>query len=445
MAGGKGTRLRALTNDEIPKPMAPVSGKPILQRQIEQLREQGISDIILVVGYLGEIIEAYFQDGAAFGVRIRYIRETNPLGTAGALAMLPPLLDGNEFFLVFGDVLFDIDLNRMVCFHRNHRSEATLFVHPNSHPYDSDRGLLDERERVTAFDQKGNVREHWRSNCVNAGFYLMNTDICGRVALGTKCDLEKEILSRMIAEGAAVYGYRSPEYIKDVGTVERITEAQAELERELISRKSLRNRQRAIFLDRDGTINQKNGLISCEDQFELMPGVAAAIKMINRSGYLAIVVTNQPVVARGLCGIKDVERIHQKMETLLGQEGAYLDAIQFCPHHPDQGYPEENPDYKIPCHCRKPDTGMLEVCVQRFNIDLAQSWMVGDTTVDIQTGINAGTRTALVLTGEAGKDGKYSAAPDLICDNLLQAIQKILDRGESYARLFARNQSVSQA
>ena len=430
MAGGKGTRLRALTNDEIPKPMVQVSGKPILQHQIEQLREQGVSDIILVVGYLGEVIESYFRDGSAFGVRIRYIREEKPLGTAGALAMLPPLLDENEFFLVFGDVLFDIDLNRMVCFHRNRKSEATLFVHPNSHPFDSDLVVMDGTERVTAFDKKGSIREHWYSNCVNAGFYLMDTAICGRVAAGTRCDLEKDLLSEMIAEGAAVYGYRSPEYIKDVGTVERIAEAKEELKRGLISSKVLKNRQRAIFLDRDGTINRENGLVRCEDQFELMPYAAEAIKKINHSGYLAIVVTNQPVVARGLCRIEDVERIHQKMETLLGQEGAYLDAIRFCPHHPDKGYPEENPTYKIPCHCRKPNIGMLEDCAQRFNIDLAQSWMVGDTTVDVQTGVNIGTRTVLVLTGEAGKDGKYSAVPDLVCSDLLQAVQKILDRGE---------------
>ena len=152
-----------------------------------------------------------------------------------------------------------------------------------------------------------------------------------------------------------------------------------------------------------------------------------AIKKNNASGRLGIVVTNQPVVARGLCDIVDVENIHKKLATLLGREGAFLDDIQFCPHHPDKGFPEENPAYKIPCECRKPKTGMIEKAAEKYNIDLAESWMIGDTTMDIQTGINAGMRTVLVLTGEAGKDKKYDVKPDFVCGNLLEAVEKILE------------------
>ena len=209
--------------------------------------------------------------------------------------------------------------------------------------------------------------------------------------------------------------------------MERITAAEKELKSGYIAKKSLRNQQRAIFLDRDGTVNRKNGLVYQEKQFELEDGVIEVIRKINQSGYLAILVTNQPVVARGLCSIEDVENIHKKLETLLGQEGVYLDEIRFCPHHPDKGYPEENPDYKILCHCRKPDIGMIEDCVERYNINLADSWMIGDTTVDIQTGKNAGTHTALVLTGDAGKDGKYDGKPELACKDLRQAVEMILE------------------
>lgn len=427
MAGGKGTRLRAITNDEIPKPMVPVAGKPILQHQIETLRDQGITHLILVVGHLGEKIRHHFGNGTNFGVKIQYIQEDVPLGTAGALALLPDLMNGQEFFLVFGDILFDIDLERMLQFHRENRAQATLFVHPNSHPFDSDLIVCEEDGRVCQFLSKHMVREGWYANLVNAGFYILNTEVCRRVPLDKKTDMEKELLAGMIAAGEAVYAYRSPEYIKDVGTVERITTAQKELERGVVAARNLKRLQKAIFLDRDGTINRKNGLISNEEQFELETCAAQAIQEINRSGYLAIVITNQPVVARGLCGIEDVESIHRKMETLLGQKGAYLDAVCFCPHHPDRGYPEENPDYKILCCCRKPAIGMLEDCARRFHIDLGQSWMVGDTTVDIQTGKNAGTHTALVLTGEAGRDGKYDVIPDLVCCDLLQAVQKIID------------------
>ena len=427
MAGGKGTRLRELTRDEIPKPMAPVAGKPILLHQIECLARQNVKDIVLIVGYLGNVIEDYFGDGSSFDVRIRYIREETPLGTAGALALLPPLLSGDSFFLIFGDVLFDIDLERMESFHREHNAAVTLFAHPNSHPFDSDLVVADKEGRVLSFDKKNNVREYWYSNCVNAGFYLMDAAVCGRVMAGERTDLEKELLSGMISEGGKVYAYRSPEYIKDVGTVDRIRAAQKDMKNGVVAGRNLSRKQRAIFLDRDGTVNRENGLVYREDQFELEEKAAEAIRAINESGYLAIVATNQPVVARGLCSIDDVENIHRKMETLLGREKAYLDYIIFCPHHPDKGYPEENPEYKIPCHCRKPDIGMLEKCAGLFNIDLSNSWMVGDTTVDIQTGKNAGTCTALVHTGVAGRDGKYNVAPDLVCEDLAQAVKMILE------------------
>jgi len=427
MAGGKGTRLRAITNDEIPKPMVPVAGKPILQWQLECLREQGVSNIILVIGHLGSKIQEYFQDGSRFGVRIRYIVEPMPLGTAGALSMLPPILDEEAFFLVFGDVLFEIDLERMVRFHQDKRAAATPFVHPNAHPFDSDLVVHDRDGRVLRFDSKHNSRDYWYRNCVNAGFYLLNREVCLKIPQHRKVDLEKELLTALIADGAPVYAYQSSEYIKDIGTVERINQAVKELQSGLVSGRSLRKKQKAIFLDRDGTINRKEGFIFREEQFHLEDRAAEAIRRINRSGYLAIVVTNQPVVARGLCGVEDVERIHMKMETLLGREGAYLDAVRYCPHHPDKGYPEENPAYKIPCRCRKPDTGMIEACAEQFHIDLQDSWMVGDTTVDIQTGRNAGTHTALVHTGDAGQDGKYDAVPDLVCGDLLEAVNQIME------------------
>lgn len=425
MAGGKGTRLRSITNDEIPKPMAPIAGKPILQWQIECLRRSGVTDVLLIIGYLGEKIEAYFGSGADFGVRIDYFREEQPLGTAGALAEVADRLE-EDFLLVFGDTIFDISIPRMMAFHREKQAEATLFVHPNSHPFDSDIVLRDETQRVCGFLSKHDTRMDWYDNCVNAGFYIVNKRLCGRIVRGEKTDLEKQVLWPLARQGGAVYAYLSPEYIKDVGTPERITAAAGELERGVVAARNLEKKQKCVFLDRDGTVNQYRGLISTPEQLELEPCAAEAIRLLNRSGYLAVVVTNQPVVARGMCSVEDVENIHRKLSTLLGQEGAYLDGIAFCPHHPDKGYPEENPAYKIPCRCRKPDIGMLTACAERFNIDLAQSWMVGDTTVDLQTGLNAGTHTALVLTGEAGRDGKYDVQPQRTGADLLDVVKQII-------------------
>ncbi len=426
MAGGKGTRLFSLTKDEIPKPMAPVAGKPILEWQIERLKENGINDIILAIGHLGEKIKDYFGTGERFGVQIRYFHEEEPLGSAGCLFYIRDMLDEGPFFLIFGDVLFDIDIARMIRFHQENKAEATLFAHPNAHPFDSDLIISDKDNRVIGFDSKHNDRAgYWYDNLVNAGLYLLERSFCGKISASMKTDLEKDLLLPMAARQESIYAYCSPEYVKDVGTPERICAAEKEIMNGFVAARNLKNKQKAIFLDRDGTINIYKGLVWNEEDFELYPFASEAISIINRSGYLAIVITNQPVVARGLCEIEDIENIHKKLKTLLGREGVFLDDIRFCPHHPDKGYPEENPAYKIPCHCRKPDIGMVEECAKKYNIDLSQSWFVGDTTMDIRTGKNAGTKTALVLTGEAGKDGKYSDLPDYTCDNVLEAVKWI--------------------
>lgn len=426
MAGGKGTRLAAITKDEIPKPMVPVNGKPLLLWQIEELKKNGITDIIMIIGHLGEKIEEYFQNGEKYGVHVSYIREHEPLGTAGAFYYLKDKIVSDYFLLVFGDVFFSIDIQRMEKFYIDHQARAALFVHPNSHPADSDLVVLDENNKISKFDSKHNVRNYWFDNCVNAGFYILGTEVCDLVENPHKTDLEKDILMPLVNEGQAVYGYRSPEYIKDIGTVDRIHQTEKDVENGFIEEKCLKNKQTCIFMDRDGTINQYRGLVWKDEDFELEENACDAIKQINQSGKLAIVITNQPSVARGLCQIKDIETVHKKMSTLLGKEGAYLDDVYFCPHHPDKGYPEENPAYKISCECRKPKTGLIQKAVEQYHIDLSSSWMVGDTTVDIQTGKNAGLHTALVLTGEAGNDKKYDVAPDLVCKDLREAVEMIL-------------------
>lgn len=425
MAGGKGKRLKSITRDEIPKPLAPINGKPILEWQIECLKNNGITDICIVIGYLGEKIQQTLGDGSALGVNLQYYKEETPLGTAGALAYLQNFIKSEVFILAYGDCIFDIDIKRMTNFHKRTKTHATLFAHPNSHPFDSDLLLIDKQNRVTGILPKNLPRNEWYENMVNAGLYILSGEVCKEIPVGQAVDLEKDYLSRLIPQGK-LFGYISSEYIKDAGTPERIQEVAEDLTNGVVAARNLKNKQSCIFLDRDGTINADNGLIHKVDDFKLLPTAAVAIKTINKSGYLAIVVTNQPVVARGLCDIENVDTIHKKMKTLLGAEGAYVDAIYYCPHHPDKGYPEENPMYKIPCECRKPGTAMIEQAIKDFNISPELSWIVGDTTTDIQTGINAGLKTALVGTGEAGKDSKYAIEPLINAADLFEAVRQIV-------------------
>lgn len=426
-AGGMGTRMMELTKDEIPKPMLPLNGKPMIQWQIENIRKYGIMEIILIVGHLGERIEEYFGDGSRFGVCIQYIREMQPLGSAGALYYLKDMLKDRNFLLIFGDVMFDIDWNRMIAFHETKKGLATLLIHPNSHPHDSDLVLVDEEQCVIGIDSKNNVRDYWYDNCVNAGLYILSADILQNINEAVRTDLEQDLLKPLMPH-KQVFGYRTPEYVKDAGTILRFQAACEEQKQGIWEQKNLNHKQKCVFLDRDGTINKFCGFLNYEEQFELEEGVVEAIRLLNASKYLVIVVTNQPVVARGMCEIADVRSIHKKMQVLLGQQGAYLDDIVFCPHHPDKGFPEENPIYKIPCNCRKPAIGMIEQMAEKYNIDLSDAYMIGDSTVDIQTGKNAGIKTILLATGQGGQDGKYDACPDYKAKDLLEAVQIILKK-----------------
>lgn len=414
MAGGRGTRISSVASD-IPKPMIKIEGKPVLEHELECLRDQGFTDIILTVSHLGSIIMDYFGDGSGispatgkpFGVHIEYYFEKEPLGNAGALFKIKDKLD-SDFLLLNADAVFDVDFNRFVAFHNQHGGLVTLFTHPNSHPYDSGLIIADKKYSVEQWLAKEDDRPKYYRNRVNAGLHVINPLILDQSGIdadkvGTlddngkpiKVDLDRQLLKPLAGTGK-MFCYDSPEYVKDMGTPERYYSVCEDYKAGRVSGKNLKNKQKAIFLDRDGTINKYVGFLRDIDEFELLDGVADAIQEINASGYLAIVATNQPVIARGEVSFDELEMIHNKMETLLGQKGAYLDAIYFCPHHPHKGYEGERPELKFDCECRKPKPGMLLKAVQEFNIDLAQSWMIGDGENDIKAGMNAGCKTALI-------------------------------------------------
>ena len=405
MAGGKGTRISELFPD-IPKPLIQIQGIPVLEREIISLRDQGFTDIILTIGYMAEKIQEYFGDGSKFGVNISYFVEEKPLGNAGALFFLDLKED---FLLLNADAVFDVDFNRMVEFHKQHGGLVTLFTHPNSHPYDSGLIVSGEDGKVEKWLAKEDERPLYYKNRVNAGLHVINPkalvlsgvnkeeigkEIDGKVK---KVDLDRQILKPLCGTGT-MFCYDSPEYVKDMGTPERFRQVEEDFKKGVVQAKNLANKQKAIFLDRDGTINKYVGFLRKEEEFELLSGVAEAVKKINKSGYLAVVVTNQPVIARGEVTFEGLETIHNKMETLLGKEGAYLDGIYFCPHHPHSGYEGEVKELKIDCDCRKPKPGMMLKAAEDLNIDLNQSYMVGDGENDIKAGKAAGCKTVLLNT-----------------------------------------------
>lgn len=400
MAGGKGTRLKNITYDEIPKSLVLVCDKPLIQWQIENLKDNGVDDIIVVVGHLGDLIKSQL------GNSVRYYEESEPLGTAGALPIIKPMLE-DDFIFVYGDLFFDIDFKTMMEAHQDYKGQGLMLVHPSSHPYDSNLIKTNNDGIITEILPKYALTNEWVSNRTGAGVYIFNKSIIDKFPITKSIDLERDVLPHL----AYLYAYESDEYVKDLGTEMRYYTVCKDVERGIPPKRNFKLPQKAIFLDRDGTLNYENGYIKHESQFVPYPWTSQAIKLINESEYLAIVVTNQPVVARGECTIEELETIHKKMETLLGYDGAYLNDILYCPHHPDGGYPGENPEYKFMCVCRKPSPGMLYAAKWYHHLDLSQCWMIGNSWRDRETAQNAGVKSMMI--------------PD-DAENLLAAVQKIL-------------------
>lgn len=440
-AGGKGTRIRSL-NSDVPKPMIPIAGKPILQWEIECLVKQGYTDIIITVSHLADSIIDYFGDGSEYGARIQYFNEETPLGNAGALFKLwrQGRLTATFLFLI-ADAIFDVDFDRFLDYHKSRQALATLFWHGNTHPQDSSLLVLGSDGRVEQWLNKEDERPEFYKNSVNAGLQILTLALLEEsgidpetVGVDKRVDLDRDILKPLVSTGR-IYGYHSTEYCRDAGTPERFHAVEADLTSGLVHSRNFSLPQKAIFLDRDGTINKYIGFLRSTDEFELIDGVSAALRLINSSSYLAVICTNQPVIARGEVTYEQLGLIHAKMETLLGASGAYIDGCYFCPHHTSKGHPGEIPELKFDCACRKPKPGMLLQAAKDFNINLADSWMIGDGLRDIECGRNAGTKTIL-LTGpdtefdhnekKKESNGKAEELSDYTAKNLLEAVKIIL-------------------
>ena len=419
MAGGKGTRISSIAKD-IPKPMIQISGKPVLEHEIECLQKQGFRDIIITVSHLGTAITDYFKDGSGkspatgkpFGVKIKYYFEETPLGNAGALYKIRDQLQ-EDFLLINADTLFDIDFNRFADYHKECGGLATIFTHPNNHPYDSGIIVTNSNHSVEKWMNKEDERPLYYQNRVNGGIHILSPLLLEKKPDSDKIDLDRHLLKPLAGTGN-LYAYDSPEYLMDMGTPERYEKVCRDLQKGLVHKRNLKNKQKAIFLDRDGTINRYVGFLNCIDDFELLPGVAEAIRKINDSGYLVIVITNQPVIARGEVTEQELLEIHNKMETILGKEKAFLNGIYYCPHHPHRGYEGEITELKIECECRKPKPGMLYIAQANYNLDLSQCWIVGDGKNDILAGQAAGCKAALIGIEDYGQDMTVRSLLDFV-------------------------------
>ncbi len=435
LAGGKGTRLAERLGG-LPKPLVDVCGTPLLERQLDALFSSGIEEVLLLVNHRADLIQS-FVDSHPMAAKITLVDDGEPQGTAGALLAALPLLR-ERFVVVYGDTLFDIDLPHFIETHHRAGADVSLLVHPNDHPADSDLVEVDGDGWIQAFHGYPHPPASAFGNLVNAAMY-----VCERRALeawadfDTPSDLAKNLFPHMLAAGARLLGYESYEYIKDLGTPERLDKVERHLRMGRVARASRRAPQRAVFVDRDGTLNVPAGYIKHPDQLVLIAGAAEGVRRLNEAEYRVVLATNQPVLARGECDDATMRRIHARLQTDLGHSGAYLDRVLMCPHHPQSGFPGEVSALKGECDCRKPKPGMLLAAAADLNIDLTRSWMVGDASTDMACAAAAGVTSVLVLTGDAGQDGRVSFAPDFVVADFGQAAELIVKRAPALMEAIA--------
>lgn len=424
VAGGKGTRLAPVAGN-LPKALVSVGGKPVLHHQLELAASAGISDVTIFAGHLAEKVRDYVSDGSRFGLDVRTVAETSPLGDAGALLQSLDTLP-DHFIVLYGDLMLAVNLQQIASHHLLRRADFTAMVHPNDHPNDSDLFEIDADGWVTAIHTSPHPPNRFFSNLVNAALYVVRREAL-RPWAGARGrqSFTKNIIPQLLAAGGRILAYRSNEYLRDMGTPSRLQNVESDWRSGSIRLQQSSKKHPAVFLDRDGTLNVEKGYLRTADNFELLPGVGAALQSLRRAGYRLVVLTNQPVIARGEATEADVAAIHRRLEWELGKHGAYLDGIYVCPHHPDGGFPGERADLKVRCTCRKPGTALFERACYDLHLDPKSSWMVGDRATDIEMADRAGLRSVMVRTGAVG-EVPQGHAPHYLAVDLADAAEAIL-------------------
>lgn len=411
LCGGQGTRLGHLVAD-VPKPMLPIAGKPVLDHALDRLREAGITDVVLAAGYKADVIREHYAVPMP-GMSIRVFEEDAPLGTAGCVRELLPEL-AEQFVVLYGDVFIDFAVGELLRAHRP-GAFATLLVRPSDHPWDSDLIEVGEHGTITRFLPAGTER-HLPRNVANAAIYVVDRKLVELLPPRTKADWVRDLFPRAIEAGMPlrVHEFSGEGFLRDMGTPGRLERVQryGEEKAMIAAARTTRRPIRTVFLDRDGVINENVGLVCSPDDFRLLPGAGPAIARLNAAELNVIVVTNQPVIARGLCTEDTLAAIHARMRALLAEHNARVDAVHFCPHHPETHHadPESRRELRVACECRKPAPGMLLAAAREHGIDLAASVLVGDRSVDILAARRAGIRSILVGDASGGPPPDFRRA-----------------------------------
>ena len=370
LAGGYGTRLKPFT-DTNPKPMYPFEGKPFLEYLIEQVKSFGIRDIVLLLGYLPEKITGYFGDGSRWGVNITYSITPVEYETGMRLKNAARLIR-DEFLLLYCDNYCPISFAKLLEDYHKNNALLQFTAYHNEDSYTKNNLLIAPGGRVEVYDKK---RLTPNLLGVDIGYAIVNKQVFSLLPEHNH-NFEAVVYPELVRQGR-LYATVTQHRYYSVGSWERI-----ELTKAFFSPRKF------IFLDRDGTLNVRPPracYIERPEDFVWLPGAKEAVKKLKDAGYIIVLVSNQPGLARGNFTEDTLKAIHAKMQADLEQIGAKIDKIYYCPHNWDDG-----------CECRKPKPGMFFQAQKDFSIDLTKCVMIGDDERDIIAGEAAGCRCILV-------------------------------------------------
>jgi histidinol-phosphate phosphatase family protein len=419
-----------MTAERIATALRPIDGVPLIFHQMRVLRREGVTRVSVLAGKLGDRLRPALElEAAALGLTLAVVIEPKPLGTAGCLAALDP--GTQDILIVSGDMLFDLALAPLWAFHHRKYALLTVVAHPNDHPRSSE--LIVERDGlVREILPHGRPREHDHRNLVPAGLYLASPAFLAGLAPEAKADMINNVLPRLIADGASIAVYNTPEYLRDIGSPTGDALAERDLLAGVVGALNSAHRRPTIFFDCDGVLNEDPGDpgVVTPNDVKMIRGAGAALRSARQAGLLTVAVTNRPQVAKGLLTFEGLDHILGRLEALLAEDGGVLDRIYYCPHHPQAGFPGEIAALKVRCECRKPGTLLLRQALEDLPIDQARSMLIGDSLRDIGAAHGIGIWGYGVRTGYGCRDQEryrresgIPPIPDLMFETVAEAVE----------------------
>jgi len=396
LVGGKGKRVKSITNGKSKAEIKLNKTKNIIDYQLTELTK--LNKNIYIISNKNFVSLKQYVKKKYRNNKISFIDEDLQLGTAGAIKNLENIKHNQDFLVVFGDLLFNFDFQKLIDFHKFKKSECTLVVHPNSHPIDSDCVELNDNSQVVEFYKKPYNKKKIINNLCLSGILIINKKFLKLIKPHLSQDISKNLLDKILNKNNRIFGYKTREYIKDVGTLDRVEQAKKDLNSIKFKKGNINSKIPAVFLDRDGVINFEKNNGKYQNPKKFITGSLESFQKINNAGFLAILITNQPAVAKGFISLKKLKRDLKFLNYKIAEHNGYLDDIFYCIHHPTKGFKNELKKLKKNCKNRKPNNGMFLLANKANNIDFKKSIMIGDSHRDYL----AAKRTKIKFIGVGG-------------------------------------------